>query len=391
MRSILHLIHVTGPGGAETVCVDLVRGLDASRWRHVVCVPEEGWITRELRRTGLEPVVLPTSDRAAFFRGLLRLVREQRIDLVQGHLLGTAFYASLAGILANVPVVNTFHGASDVRLPRSFANRVRYGVIRRGSAKVVLVSEPLHRELLDRRHLPAGGLAVIPNGIDTSVFRPRDDRGFRREIGVEDHHVLVGAVGNLRGPKDYPTFLRAAALLAERSPDYRFVVAGDDRGPLLGELVGLRDSLGLRDRVVFAGFRPDVERVLNALDTFVVSSSSEGFSLAAVQAMASGVPVVATRCGGPEEIFTHGRDGLLVPVGAPEEIAAAVERIRADGELRDALVRAALRRAADDFSAAGMVRRYEALYLEALGLPAVGGRGGPGGALDAEMAGVGRG
>lgn len=371
MKSVLHLIHVTGPGGAETVCLDLLRGLDGERWRHVLCVPEEGWITRELRAGGMEPVILPTSSRGTYLRGLLRIVRERRIDLIQAHLLGTAFYASLAGILAGVPVVTTFHGASDVRLPRSPANRVRYGVIRRGSRRVVTVSEPLREELLERGHLRADETTTIPNGIDTAVFRPRDDRGFRREIGVEDGHVLVGAVGNLRGAKDYPTFLRSAALLAERSSDYRFVVAGDDRGPLFDELLALRDALGLRDRVVFAGFRPDVHRVLNALDAFVVSSSSEGFSLAAVQAMASGVPVVATRCGGPEQILTHERDGLLVPVGAPAEIAAAVDRLRLDPALRERLVEAALRRAADDFSVAGMVRSYEAVYREALGLPAL--------------------
>jgi glycosyltransferase involved in cell wall biosynthesis len=387
VKRVLHLIHVTGPGGAETVCLDLARGLDADRWQSVVCVPEEGWITGELRRAGVEPVLLPTADRGAYLRGIVRLVRERRVDLVQAHLLGSALYASLAGILARVPVVSTFHGSTDVNLPRGLRSRVRYGVIRRGSRRVVLVSEPLRAELLDRGHLPPGQLATIPNGIDTAVFRPRADRSFRREIGVEDHHVLVGAVGNLRDAKDYPTFLRAAALLAARSPDYRFVVAGDDRGPLRGELLRLAEELGLAGKVVLAGFRPDVHRVLNALDVFVVSSRSEGFSLAAVQAMASGVPVVATRCGGPEQILTDGRDGLLVGVGAPDEIATAVERIRGDAELRDRLVRAALTRAADAFSSAGMVRSYEALYGEVLRLPGTG-RDGVGEPAAAEMAGA---
>ncbi|HEX2188293.1 MAG TPA: glycosyltransferase [Longimicrobiaceae bacterium] len=385
MRRVLHLIHVTGPGGAETVCLDLVRGLDAGRWEHLVCVPEEGWITRELRRGGVEPVLLPTTDRRAFLRGIVRLLRERRVDLVQAHLLGSAFYASLAGMLARVPVVSTFHGSTDVNLARSLRSRARYGVIRGGSRRVVLVSEPLRAELLERRHLPPALLATIPNGIDTGVFRPRADRSFRREIGVRDDHVLVGAVGNLREAKDYPTFLRAAALLAARSPRYRFVVAGDDRGPLRGELLRLAGELGIADRVVLAGFRSDVHRVLNALDVFVVSSRSEGFSLAAVQAMASGVPVVATRCGGPEQILADGREGLLVGVGAPEEIAAAVERMREDAGLRDRLAGAALRRAADAFSSTGMVRRYEALYREVLGMP---GEAGEAASAEAALAGA---
>lgn len=362
MKTVLHLIHTTGPGGAETIFMQLARSLEGGDWKSHVCVTGEGWLTDALRETGFEPIVLPNSDRRAYLRGLVRIIRSLGVDLVQAHLLGPSFYASLAGILCGVPVISTYHGACDVNPRVSLRERLRYGLICRGSRKIVLVSDSLRQELLGRGYAAPEDTAVIANGIDTAVFRPRADPSFRRDLGLADHQILVGAVGNVRAPKDYPTFLRSAALLAERSPDYRFVIVGENQGPRYEELLRLRAELGLGERVAFAGFRPDVHRVLNSLDVFVVSSRTEGFSLAAVQAMASGVPVVATRCGGPEEILTDGRDGLLVEVGSPEQIAGAVDRLRTEPGLRERLTRTALQRVEESYSIVEMLRRYEELY-----------------------------
>src|SRR5690606_23062610 len=131
------------------------------------------------------------------------------------------------------------------------------------------------------------------------------------------------------------------ARLRERSADYRFVIVGQAPGPLYEQLVALRDSLGLRDAVQFTGFRPDVERLMAAFDLFTITSDSEGFSIATVQAMASRQPIVATRCGGPEEILVDGVTGALVPTGSPEALADEIHRLRHDPVARKAMGAAA--------------------------------------------------
>jgi glycosyltransferase involved in cell wall biosynthesis len=193
----------------------------------------------------------------------------------------------------------------------------------------------------------------------------------RREFGAGAGDILIGAVGNLRQPKDYPNFLQAAALLAGQSNRYRFVIVGSADEPLNSELRNLASTLGLMDKLIITGFRSDIPAVMNALDVYVLSSSAEGFSLTTVQAMASGVPVVATRCGGPEEIVEDGRTGYLVPPRTPAALAEAVRRVAESDTTRDEFASRGRERAVRDFSIASMIRGYETLYenLTAIRLP----------------------
>jgi glycosyltransferase involved in cell wall biosynthesis len=171
----------------------------------------------------------------------------------------------------------------------------------------------------------------------------------------------------VRAPKAYDNLLRAAAIAVKGDPNLRFVVVGEGSGTLLEELLRLRAQLGLQDIVCFAGFRPEVSVPLRNFDSFILPSRSEGFSIATVQAMASGLPVVATRSGGPEEIVTDGIDGLLVPRDDPDALAAAMLRVAADEGLRRRLGSAARAAARTKFSLTKMLEGYEEIYRGALG------------------------
>jgi glycosyltransferase involved in cell wall biosynthesis len=216
--------------------------------------------------------------------------------------------------------------------------------------------------VVDRKHAH-----VIHNGIDCKLFEPARSEEVRAQLGVRPDEILIGAVGNMRAPKDYPTFLRAAAALAARSPRYRFMIAGAADDPIRTELKSLEQELGLSDRLIVAGFRSDIERVMNALDIYVLSSASEGFSLTTVQAMACGLPVVATRCGGPEEIVMPNETGYLVPAGRPEDLAEAVHVLAMDEERRSLFGRAGRARALREFSIDSMIGGYAQLYEECVG------------------------
>jgi glycosyltransferase involved in cell wall biosynthesis len=363
--SVLHVIDTGGPGGAETVFLQMATGLDPARFRSEVVVGDKGWLPEQLQKRSIEPHILSArgSFKAGYFLALRRLVRRCKIDIIVAHLYGSAIYASLLGRLTCVPVVSILHGQSDVAHFDRLAP-LRSRIVRKGSRKVVFVSEHLKHDLGRRLRLADSQCAVIPNGVDTEVFRPCRDRSLRSELALADDAILIGAIGNVRAPKAYDTLLRAARILLDRSQRFHFIIAGDCSNALGGELIELSRRLGIQRQVSFLGLRADVGRILHNLDAFVLSSRTEGFSIACIEAMACGVPVIATRSGGPEEILDDGA-GILVPRDDPEAIAQAVDDITSSEALAQALATKALKRVQQQYSLGKMVSRYEAL-LESL-------------------------
>jgi glycosyltransferase involved in cell wall biosynthesis len=363
--SVMHVIDTGGAGGAETVFLQIATGLDPARFRSIAVVGDNGWLPEQLEKRSLVPHILSAqgSFKAGYFLALRRLVRHARIDVIVAHLYGSAIYASLLGRLMGVPVVSVLHGQSDVAHSDRLAP-LRSGIVRKGSRKVVFVSEHLKGHLGRRLRLAEAQCAVIPNGVDAGVFRPGRDRSLHSELALADDAILVGAIGNVRAPKAFDVLLRAARILLDRSQRFHFVIAGDCANALGGELVELSRSLGIDQRVTFLGLRADVAQILHNLDAFVLSSRTEGFSIACIEAMACGVPVIATRSGGPEEILEGGA-GILVPTDDPEAIAHAVDEVTSSKGLAEALTAKALRRVQQQYSLEKMVTRYEAL-LESL-------------------------
>lgn len=368
--SVLHLINTGGPGGAETVYVNLVRNLDPARFRPVAISPNREWMYDQLVELGVEPILLRSHARLdrRYLLGLARIIRERKVRLIHSHLFGPSVTASMLGLACGVPVISTLHGEGDLSPNESF-RRLKFGLLRRGADRVVCVSEPLRRFFLDAGDLAPERTVVVPNGIDPAFFASHD-RAVRSELGIGEDEFLVGAVGNLRTAKGYDVLLRAAALLRARSPGYRFAIVGQAQGELYDELLRLRAELGLTETVHFAGFRDDVPRTMAAFDLFTISSRSEGFSLSTVQAMGAGLPVVATRCGGPEMILDDGTTGLLVDVESPEQLADAIARLRADEPQRRRLAAAGREVALRRYTLEEQVRRYESLYDECIGAPA---------------------
>jgi glycosyltransferase involved in cell wall biosynthesis len=366
VRHILHLIDSWGAGGAETIFAELASGLDPAGFESFVAVPRPShWLYEEIVRRGIEPSILPSGG--AFdlrhLGRLLALIRRHRIDLLQAHTFGTSVYASVAGLVCRIPVVCTFHGFVDVAHDDR-RRGIKLRLLAAGAQRVICVSESLRRDLLAASPLRPDRVAVIFNGVDTARFHPGHNDVTRAELGLADDELLIGAVGNVRRAKGYEVLLQAAAQLARDGQRCRIVVAGQPSRVLSAEREQLHAELGLGDRVRFIGFRSDIENLYRALDVYLLTSHSEGFSLSTVQALATGLPVIATRCGGPEEIITDGVNGILTPAGSPEAIAAAITRLAHDPPLRHRLAAAARTAAESRFSIAAMLRQYETLYRE---------------------------
>ncbi|HEV2268363.1 MAG TPA: glycosyltransferase [Steroidobacteraceae bacterium] len=368
MINVLHIIDTAGPGGAETVFLQTTTRIDPARFQSAAVIGDTGWLAKQLQETGLSPRIVPAkgSFNARYLSTLLRLARHHRSDVIAAHLYGSSVYASLVGRLLSIPVVSVLHGQSDVPHTERFAS-LKAAIIRRGSRRVVFVSERLEEHLRPRLGLAGEQCTVIANGVDTEVFRRAPDRSLRAELRLPDDAALIGAIGNVREPKAYDVLLRAARTLTDRPQRFHLVIAGDCANALGKQLQQLSRDLGMERHVTFLGLRADVSRILNNLDVFVLSSHTEGFSIACIEAMACGIPVIATRSGGPEQILA-GEAGLLVPTGDYESLARDIERVISSKDLAATLTARALRRVHEQYSLATMLSRYESL-LEQVARP----------------------
>ena len=360
---ILHLIDTTGPGGAETVFIELADRLRERGHDSTVVIRGEGWVAEELRRRGLEPILLPCrgSFELGFLRSLKGLIEDRGIELIQSHLLGSNVYAALAGLWTRTPVVATYHGMVDIS-PNERFRRLKKWVMRRGIDRYVVVSQRLLGVIENNDLLQRDQTTVIYNGVDVEASG---------KMAVRDRQggsITIGSLGNIRPAKAYDRLLEAARIVIDRRPEVRFVIGGEGKGrSLYRKLEQQRRELGLERQVEFLGFVEDIQGFLSQLDLFLLTSSSEGFSIATIEAMAAGLPVVATRCGGPEEIIEDGVDGRLVEANNPEAIAEGLLALIDDPEQARALAERGRLKARDTYSMDRMIQRYEDLYREVLG------------------------
>lgn len=264
-----------------------------------------------------------------------------------------------AGLLSGMRIVRTEHQGPV--LPVSTRRRLLLLLKDLALDRVVCVSHQNRQDFIEGLGRRPRLLDVIPNGIEAPPLVETADKSFRSELGVHDEDVLIGFVGRLTEErKGANQFLAMAALVANEDPASRFVVVGD--GLLRSRLEAQALDLGIASRVAFVGWRNDVLRCLRAFDIFVQPSTAEGASYALLEAMATGLAVVATSTGSVPELICDGWNGVVVPVGDVEAMAAAVTRLSRDRELRWRAGKAARATVDEDLSTTRMVDRYLSLY-----------------------------
>jgi sugar transferase (PEP-CTERM/EpsH1 system associated) len=342
-------------GGQEKLLVELARHADRSRFAPAfVSLGERGTLADDLEAWG-DPVVAlgkPSGLKPALIFQLARLFRRWRAEVVHTHDQRSLIYAAPAAWLASVPrVIHTRHGRDVGATPRQ---RALVGQLSRLVDSFVCVSGDIEHLSLAEGIAP-GRLRTIRNGIDLDRFAFSGPR--------PDGPVL--AVARLSPEKDLANLVRAAAIARPSDPELRIEVAGD--GPCRPELRQLVAELGLEGRVSLLGAVNDVAGQLARAGLFVLPSRSEGIALTLLEAMACGLPVVATHVGGTPEVVFDGETGLLVPPGDPVALAQAILRLRRDPEAGERLGEAGRRRIERMFDVRRMVADYEALYTESNG------------------------
>jgi glycosyltransferase involved in cell wall biosynthesis len=358
------------PGGTERQMIELIRRLDPRRFTvHVACLHREGaWLPRAAERAA-SVVEFPITGfaKAATAVQLLafaRWCRREQIAVVQT----CDLYANILGLpgaaLARVPVrigsrreLNPDKTPGQIRLQRQAY---------RAASKVVANSSAARR-MLEAEGLATASIAVIPNGVEIPPGPGRADRS------AGERRRTIVTVANLRAEKSHETLIDAAAALRADFPDLQVWIVGD--GPRRTELERRVRDQGLQSTVQFLGHREDVPDLLAAADVFVLPSRSEAFPNGAIEAMAAGLPVVASAVGGLLDLIEHGRTGLLVEPGNSMALAGALRSLVEDEPTAARLGRAARDEIAAHYSFDRMVRAFEDLYVASLPARAVPGAG----------------
>ncbi|MDQ6627859.1 MAG: glycosyltransferase [Pseudomonadota bacterium] len=339
--SRLHVLQIIGNaivGGMETCVARLVERLPSDRFRVSVLCPFESPLTERLRSSGAEVTIAAIDDEPSWQSIQLgcALVQANAIDVIQSHLPNAHVLAGLIGKLTDKPVLATIHGRQltsiDLEVHRAAATHLA----------VVCRHSLLHALGVG---VAARHLHLIPNGVDTEVFTPSLPRSglLRSRFGIDLAAPLIGYVGRLSVEKGPDVFLRMALAVQAAHPGSHFVLVGE--GPMKRQLQTFIEQFGLDGNVHLAGNQTEMPHVFAELDVLVSSSHSEAMPLAVMEAMACGLPVVATQVGGVADLLEHGVSGWVATDGDYEGLAAWVINLLEDDALRLQAGRAARKRA----------------------------------------------
>lgn len=374
---VAHVIHRLDYGGLENGLVNLVNRMPAERYRHaIVCLAGINPAYRaRIRRPDVEVVSLekrPGKDPRSYLR-MWQVLRRLRPDILHTRNLGTVDMQCVGALAGVRHRAHGEHGweATDPRgsSPRSLR-------IRRACRPVIQcyvpMSQDIARWLEDEVGVAPTRIRQLYSGVDTERFQPSTRHNplpvgrVPRESGVAPA-VGIGTVGRLDPVKNQAALLEAVAVLSQGIPGLHLTIVGD--GPMRASLQDLAVTLGLGDRVTFTGARDDTPELLRGFDVFVLPSVNEGISNTILEAMATGLPVVATRVGGNPELVADGLTGRLYDPAEPAGLERALSPYLADPDLRAADGRAGRERVVQNFSLDAMVSRYLSLYDELMSQP----------------------
>jgi glycosyltransferase involved in cell wall biosynthesis len=352
-----------GMGGADRQILELSSGLLAKGYEVlIVSLTDTGFMGAEAgrRKTKVLTLGLPRKkiSLTAPFR-LYQTIREFKPEILVTFMFHANVLGRIVGRIASVPVViasirNEYFGGRWRELAEKYTEPL--------STITTTNSQLAAKSLVSRGIIPNARLKVIPNGIDVSKYNAAETirDTMRKSLDLSDHHFLWLAVGRLHVQKDYPTLLHALTLLKDFP--FRLCIAGQYL-TLGNELRELANELGVGDRVVFLGAREDVPALLSAADAFVFSSAWEGLPNAVMEAMASGLPVVATDVGGVSEMVQSNISGIIVDPADSEGMAhAMIEVMTFSREQRVAMGMAGRRKIIAEFSLSSVIEQWDCLF-----------------------------
>ncbi len=366
---VLHLLPSMEIGGLETMVLNLASGLDRRQYSPTICCFDGlGPLAEDAAARKLDICQLkrkPGIDWTYPWK-LSRFLKCCRTQVLHLHNPTAFFYGTLAGKLARIPcIVYTEHGRD---VSTGWKVRFAHRCLARMVDRIIVVADYGRRLLSDVEGIDDRRITVIYNGIDGGRFDRHNYSDkydlIRHALGATGQNKLIGIVGRLDPIKNHVLLIRSVVEIKKLVPRVKLLIIGD--GPERRKLESLVQELGLNDYITFLGARTDIPEILSVLDVYVLPSFSEGLSLTLVEACASGLPIVATRVGGNEEVVIHGENGLTVESDDLQGLAKAIESMLTDMNTANMMGIKGRARYERYFTLRTMINNYENVYRDCL-------------------------
>ncbi len=316
MLNILHTIETRGPGGAEILVLNIAKYLASRNCRNFGCFIKDGWIKDEFSQNHFKIFFHPlnTAIDIWFVFKLIRFIKQNRINLIHAHEFTMSFYASIISLITGIGAICTFHGKnyhSD-----KFRRRLIMTFIANAS-KIVAVSQDVKSLICNKAYVDDKKIVVIENGI--IIPEESNEGSLKKELNLSDDCILIGSIGRLHKVKGHSYLVKAAVELVKKFNNIYFIIAGD--GPEKESLKNEITESGLDKKFLLLGTRNDINNILSSIDIFVLPSLSEGTSLALLEAMSHGLPIIATKVGNNANLLRNKNSGILIKPQSSVEIA----------------------------------------------------------------------
>ncbi len=381
---ILFISHDNDLFGAERCLIDLVTGLDRSRIEPIVLLPFPGPITEILKDADISFLIryihrwIPTRKNASYKHlfnyiknwrsnqwSILHLIEQENIDLIYSNTT-TVLEGAIAAQRADIPHIWHIHeylrGNQDIfsYLPFVMVDRL----IDRLSDRIITPSQALARQRFSNS---SNKTQIIPNGIDVNSFQPGDANQLRISLAIPPKAPIISFIGGLNKRKDPITFIRAAAIISKVRPDTHFLIVGEQSdSEIVSKIYSLIKEFDLVESCHLLGYRRDIANILSASTVHTSTSIQETFGLTLIEAMALGKPIVATHCGGPEEVIINGETGFLLPPCDSNAIAEKILYLINHPDFAVKMGQTANKRVKQCFSMESYISSIENVILETL-------------------------
>lgn len=365
--NIIHVLACLDVGGAELLVLDFLKRLNRDKYAPTVCsLKKNGSIEKDFKTAGIPVLVADKKDGIDLslpFK-LARIFCREKIDIVHTHNAAPWLYGGIASRILNSKILFHTEHANLYGHDKKMMLAERY--LSRITSRVIVDADKVGDFLVNTEKINRNKIELVFNGVDIDKYSNiKINRVSKRlELGITPEQKLIGIVARLSRVKDHKNLLDAHSAIIKIIPEARLMIIGD--GELRVELENYSEAKGLKNHVIFLGTRSDIPELLKILDVFVLCSTSEGLPVTILEAMAAGLPIVATNVGGNPEVIVDNHSGFLVPAKNPQKLAETIISILNDETLACDFGKNGQTRCRELFSLDGMVKKYSELYESAL-------------------------
>ena len=364
--NIAHLTYSLDTGGIENGIINLVNRMDRNKFYHyIICFTHATEFRNRITAENVEIISLnkkPGNSLKLFYL-LWVIFNKKNIHIVHSRGWATMMEGIVSAKAAGIPVViYGFHGKTYEDIQGEKTRRiVAQKILLKITDGIITLIDNMKDDLCSSLNVARDKVEIIKNGVDLSIFA-NGDRRLRYDFDIKDSEVVIGAVGRIDPVKNYATMIKAFHVVSSRHYNLRMIIVGD--GPDYVDIENKIEEMGLSQKILMLGNRDDVSKLLYCFDIFIQPSLYEGLSNTILEAMAVGLPVIASCVGGNPDVVKENENGLLFNPTDVEGLSKAIEKIYLDKELRDNMITANKEKIKSEYSLDKMVGEYERYYQE---------------------------